>query len=95
MEVRMICTRPTKYAGKRLQPGDRFVVKGERDARIMRAIKAARDPGPDDFARPPAQAATTQAYETRSLTARQPEAAEQPPAEKPKRTYTRRDQVAE
>lgn len=39
--IAMKCTKTLVYAGQRLNPGDRFFVKTDKDARVLTAIKKA------------------------------------------------------
>jgi hypothetical protein len=43
MSIQMISIAPHIYAGKRLQVGDKFVCRGQSDARLLRALGRAID----------------------------------------------------
>lgn len=46
MKIPMLALQPFPYAGRRLIAGQRFVARGESDARLLEAVKKAmRDPG--------------------------------------------------
>jgi hypothetical protein len=98
--VKMVALKSFVYAGKRLQPGAEFEARTGSDARLLKAIKNAGEAPPEP---PPAPAPAVRAYRRRDVPAEVPLAlppaadpiADPAPADKPKRTYKRRDLVAE
>lgn len=55
MKIEMVALKPFPYGGKRLKPGQRFEVKGQSDARLLRALDRAADFSPPGFVAPPAK----------------------------------------
>lgn len=52
MKIEMVALKPFTYGGKRLKPGQRFEVKGQSDARLLRALDRAADFSPPVFIAP-------------------------------------------
>jgi hypothetical protein len=99
MVIKLIALKPMAYAGARLKRGDAFEAKHEKDAKLLRAVKLADFPPPAPIMlKKPAvvDVVVTPVAEPTVYEDEQDLMVETPaPAPKPKRTYKRKDMVAE